>query len=81
MESADPQRLADVSPMAWRLLRVAAGYEQREVEREVEDLLQAHVSMLESGSRGLSSERRRDLFELYAAELGDDQVEALVENF
>lgn len=81
MESADPKRLAGVSPLAWRLLRVAAGYEQREVEREIDDLLQAHVSMLESGSRGLSGERRRELFELYAAELTDEQVEALLDAF
>lgn len=81
MASGDTQRLADVSPKAWRLLRVAAGYEQREVEREVEDLLQAHVSMLESGSRGLSGERRRQLFELYVTELTEAQVEVLVERF
>ncbi|ADE03689.2 uncharacterized protein HVO_1919 [Haloferax volcanii DS2] len=50
--------ITDISPMAWRLLRVAAGYNQRAVERAVDDLMQAHVSMLESGSRGLSRSRR-----------------------
>ena len=78
------QRNVDVeaiSPLAWRLLRVAAGYEQRGVERAVDDLLQAHVSMLESGTRGLSADRRRRLFDLYAAELSPDQVDALVEHF
>lgn len=81
MAGANAHDLADVSPTAWRLLRVAAGYGQRDVEREIPDLRQAHVSMLEGGSRGLSADRRRDLFELYAAELRDDQVRVLVENF
>lgn len=70
-----------VSPTAWRLLRTAAGYEQRGVEREIDALLQAHVSMLESGQRGLSPDRRRALFDLYVAELTDDQVRAIVEHF
>lgn len=70
-----------VSPLAWRLLRVAAGYEQREVERAVDDLLQAHVSMLENGTRALSVARREQLLDLYAAELSPAQVETLVEQF
>lgn len=70
-----------VSPLAWRLLRVAAGYEQRGVERAVDDVLQAHVSMLESGTRGLSVARRERLFDLYAAELSDEQIGVLVDNF
>jgi plasmid stability protein len=76
--SVDP---AELSPLAWRLLRVAAGYEQRAVEREVDDIIQAHISMLESGSRALSLSRRRDLFELYTAELTPEQVTAIAENF
>lgn len=71
----------DVSPRAWRLLRTAAGYEQRAVERELDGLMQAHVSMLETGNRGLSTARRRALFDLYAAELTAEQVLALVEQF
>ncbi len=67
--------------MAWRLLRVAAGYEQRGVEREVDDLMQAHLSMLENGTRGLSQSRRRMLFELYTADLSEEQVEAIVTSF
>ncbi|MFC6863050.1 hypothetical protein ACFQGE_06185 [Halomicroarcula sp. GCM10025817] len=73
--------LADVSPMAWRLLRVAAGFSQRDVERAVDDLMQAHLSMLESGSRGLSQSRRQVLFELYTDELDPEQVRAIVDNF
>jgi hypothetical protein len=73
--------VGDISPRAWRLLRVAAGYEQREVEREVTDLMQAHVSMLETGNRGLSRPRRRLLFDLYTAELDPEQVRAVVEHF
>ncbi|RLM57327.1 hypothetical protein DVK02_06010 [Halobellus sp. Atlit-31R] len=73
--------VADLSPLAWRLLRVAAGYEQRTVEQEVDDILQAHVSMLESGTRALSRPRRQELFELYAAELDEGQVEALATHF
>jgi hypothetical protein len=73
--------LADVSPMSWRLLRVAAGFSQRDVERAVDDLMQAHLSMLESGSRGLSQSRRQVLFELYTDELDPEQVRAIVDNF
>lgn len=71
----------DLSPLAWRLLRVAAGYEQRAVERELDDVLQAHISMLESGSRALSSARQQTLLELYAAELSSDQITAIAEHF
>jgi len=71
----------DVSPMAWRLLRVAAGYEQRGVEREVDDLMQAHLSMLENGTRGLSNARRQVLFDLYTTDLSPGQVDAIVTNF
>ena len=71
----------DVSPMAWRLLRVAAGYEQRGVEREVDDLMQAHLSMLENGTRGLSNARRQVLFDLYTADLSPGQIDAIVTNF
>ena len=81
MGSSDAVDVDAISSQAWRLLRVAADYEQRAVEREVDDLLQAHVSMLESGSRALSPERRRALFDLYAAELTDEQVDAIVEHF
>lgn len=78
VESLD---VAEISPLAWRLLRVAAGYEQRGVERELDGVLQAHVSMLENGTRGLSRARRRSLYRLYAAKLDDEQVSALVERF
>ena len=80
-EDAVDVDVGDISPEAWRLLRTAAGYEQRAVEKEVDDLMQAHISMLENGSRGLSSARRRALFELYTAELSDEQVLALVTHF
>jgi transcriptional regulator with XRE-family HTH domain len=73
--------IADLSPMAWRLLRVAAGYGQRDVERELDVVQQANVSMLESGTRGLSVDRRERLFELYAAELTSEQIEAIAANF
>jgi hypothetical protein len=73
--------VADVSPMAWRLLRTAAGYDQRSVERELDDVIQAHISMLENDRRGLSESRREALFDLYTAELTDTQVHALVETF
>lgn len=72
---------ADLSPLAWRLLRVAAGYDQRTVEREIDDVLQAHVSMLESGSRALSRSRREELLALYASELDAEQIEAIAKNF
>lgn len=81
MASADRDALPDISPQAWRLLRVAAGFEQRGVERAVDDLLQAHVSMLESGNRALSVERRRQLYDLYAGELTEAQVAAIVDHF
>jgi len=80
-DTVDYSDVSDISPMAWRLLRVAAGYEQRGVEREVDELMQAHLSMLESGTRGLSDSRRRLLFELYTADLSDTQVQAIVEHF
>lgn len=71
----------DISPMAWRLLRVAAGYEQRTVEKQIDDLMQAHISMLENNTRSLSRSRLVLLFELYTAELTSEQVGVLVENF
>ncbi|ELZ25430.1 hypothetical protein [Natrinema limicola] len=74
----DPDGL---SPLAWRLLRVAAGYDQRAVEREVDELMQAHISMLESGNRSLSQARRKTLLELYSAELTDEQVRAIANHF
>lgn len=74
----DPDR---ISPLAWRLLRVAAGYDQRAVEREIDELMQAHVSMLESGNRSLSRSRRQRLLDLYGAELSDDQIRAIVDHF
>ena len=81
MASPESLDVDDVSPRAWRLLRVAAGYGQRDVETEVDDVQQAHVSMLESGARALSPARRRELLELYVAELTDDQVRVLVDYF
>ncbi|WP_336327093.1 hypothetical protein [Halovenus sp. HT40] len=73
--------ITDLSPLAWRLLRVAAGYEQRTVEKEIDGILQAHVSMLESGTRSLSQPRRQEIFDLYAAELTDEQIHALATHF
>jgi hypothetical protein len=73
--------LANVSPRAWRLLRVAAGYEQRAVEKEVDDLVQAHISMLENDTRSLSPSQLELLFALYARELTESQIEAIVEQF
>lgn len=70
-----------VSAEAWRLLRTAAGYEQRAIERELDELKQAHISMLENNTRSLSTERLERLFNLYTAELTDEQVCALVELF
>jgi transcriptional regulator with XRE-family HTH domain len=81
IETSDDVDLGAVSPTAWRLLRVAAGFDQREVEAELSGVTQAHVSMLESGTRSLSTPRRRRLCRLYAAELTDEQVRALVTNF
>ena len=71
----------DISPRAWRLLRTAAGYEQRTVEKELDNLMQAHISMLENDSRSLSKDRLNQLYELYTADLTYEQVSALVENF
>ncbi|WP_423999326.1 helix-turn-helix domain-containing protein [Haloarcula salina] len=71
----------DISPMAWRLLRVAAGFGQREVEVEIDDIMQAHISMLENNNRSLSQERLDVLFDLYRSELTDEQVCVLVANF
>ena len=71
----------EISPRAWRLLRTAAGYEQRGVEKVVDDIMQAHISMLENNTRSLSTQRLKGLYELYAAELTDDQIDAIVENF
>lgn len=73
--------LNDVSPKSWQLLRVAAGYTQRDVEREVDDLVQAHISMLEKGNRSLSEPRRQLLFDLYTAKLSEAQVKAITEHF
>lgn len=70
-----------VSPRAWRLLRTAAGYEQRAVEQELDEVMQAHVSMLENDTRSLSTDRLQQLYGLYTAELLTDQVFALVDNF
>jgi len=70
-----------ISPDAWRLLRVAADFSQRDVEREIDEVMQAHISMLENGTRALSVERRRQLLDLYVAELAPEQVDALVEHF
>lgn len=70
-----------ISPEAWKLLRVAAGYDQRDVERAVDGLVQAHVSMLENGTRALSVDRRKRLLDLYAADLTEMQVAAIVEHF
>ncbi|WP_436347546.1 hypothetical protein [Natronorubrum sp. FCH18a] len=81
MTSSDGPDLDRISPLAWRLLRVAAGYEQRAVEREVDSLMQAHISMLESGNRSLSKPRRRTLLELYSEELTEEQVRAIVRHF
>ncbi|PGF15101.1 hypothetical protein CP556_02475 [Natrinema sp. CBA1119] len=81
MDASDVPDLDGISPRAWRLLRVAAGYDQRAVEREVDELMQAHISMLESGNRSLSRSRRRTLLKLYGSELTDDQVRAIVDHF
>lgn len=73
--------VSTVSPTAWRLLRVAAGYSQRDVERTIDGLVQAHVSMLENDTRGLSADRQNHLLDLYAAELSDEQIAVLIEHF
>jgi len=79
--AVDDLELREISPEAWRLLRVAAGFGQREVETEVDDVMQAHVSMLESDTRSLSEGRLEELFALYAAELTETQLCVLVEHF
>ncbi|RLM56463.1 XRE family transcriptional regulator [Halobellus sp. Atlit-31R] len=71
----------DISPMAWRLLRVAAGYSQRDVEKQLDDIMQAHISMLESDTRSLSDDRLQQLFDIYRPNLTDEQIDALVVNF
>lgn len=71
----------EVSARAWRLLRTAAGYEQRGVEKEIDDLMQAHVSMLENDSRSLSRMRLELLLELYTEELTQEQVRVIVDHF
>ncbi|RBI58446.1 hypothetical protein DMJ13_26875 [halophilic archaeon] len=80
-EVVESTTLDEISPMAWRLLRVAAGYEQRKVERETDDLMQAHLSMLENGTRALSLSRRQILFDLYTTELHEEQIKAIIRNF
>jgi|GEM_PF-396838 len=70
-----------VSPRAWCLLRTAAGYEQRAVETELDEVMQAHISMLENDTRSLSTDRLEQLYDLYTAELLTDQVFAIVDNF
>jgi len=81
MASSDLPDVDGISPRAWRLLRVAADYGQRDVEREIDSVQQAHVSMLESGSRALSPARRQQLLSLYVEELDADQIRVLVEHF
>lgn len=81
VDGAEEVDVHEVSPMAWRLLRVAADYGQRDVEAEVDEIMQAHVSMLESNTRSLSEARLQELLELYRAELTDEQVCTLVETF
>ena len=73
--------VTDVSPQAWRLLRTAAGYEQRAVEKQLDNLMQAHVSMLENDSRSLSVDRLEQLYDLYAAELTAEQITVIVDHF
>jgi hypothetical protein len=73
--------LQSLSPQAWRLLRTAADYDQRAVEKQLDSLMQAHVSMLENDTRSLSRERLEQLYALYAAELTDEQVRAIIEHF
>ncbi|MFT4921310.1 MAG: transcriptional regulator with XRE-family HTH domain [Haloarculaceae archaeon] len=80
-ESAADVAVGAISPQAWRLLRTAAGYEQRTVEKELDGLMQAHISMLENETRSLSNERLEQLYDLYTAELTDQQVRAIVEHF
>lgn len=77
----DDVDVRDISPDAWRLLRVAAGFGQREVETRLDDIMQAHVSMLESDTRSLSKGRLEELFDLYRAELTETQLCVLVAHF
>ncbi|MFA1609421.1 hypothetical protein [Halobellus rubicundus] len=77
----DEVDVGDISPDAWRLLRVAAGFEQRTIERKLDDIMQAHVSMLENDTRSLSRDRLDQLFELYRTNLTDEQIRVLVEHF
>jgi hypothetical protein len=83
MESGrdDGIEIRKISPDSWRLLRVAAGFDQRNVERELDDIMQAHISMLENDTRSLSRERLEQLFDLYRTELSDEQIRVLVEYF
>jgi hypothetical protein len=81
VSEVDDIDIRDISPTAWRLLRVAAGFGQREVEVEVDDIMQAHISMLENNNRSLSEQRLEVLFELYHSELTNEQVRVLVSNF
>ncbi|QIO25051.1 helix-turn-helix transcriptional regulator [Haloarcula sp. JP-L23] len=78
---SDDVAIDGISALGWRLLRVAAGFSQRDVEKEIDDIMQAHISMLESDARSLSEQRLEQLFELYRAELTDEQIDALVRNF
>jgi transcriptional regulator with XRE-family HTH domain len=71
----------EISPTSWRLLRVAAGFGQRDVEKELDDVMQAHISMLENNTRSLSESRLRELLALYRVELTDEQLRVLVEHF
>jgi len=73
--------IQSLSPQAWRLLRTAADYEQRAVEKELDNLMQAHVSMLENNNRSLSVDRLEQLFDLYTDELTGEQVRAIADNF
>ena len=73
--------LESLSPLAWRLLRVAAEYEQREVEDELDDILQAHISMLENNNRSLSQSQLEQLFSLYASHLESEQILAITKNY
>ncbi|MFC7201893.1 hypothetical protein ACFQJC_00040 [Haloferax namakaokahaiae] len=77
-DDVDVQR---ISPRAWRLLRTAAGYEQRGVEKVVDDIMQAHISMLENNTRSLSRQRLQGLYDLYAAELTAEQIDAILRHF
>ncbi len=80
-ESVADVKVESISPSAWCLLRTAADYDQRAVEKELDTLMQAHVSMLENNTRSLSKERLEQLYDLYTAELTDEQVRAIVKHF